>query len=166
MLVLQAMQSLPSDARLLIVGEGPLRQRIEEEIACRGLGGRVTVQPRVPSSQVPDVLRRLHAVVLPSLTTPRWKEQFGRVLVESMACGIPVVGSSSGEIPHVVGDAGLIVPEGDAGALAHALQRLHDDTQLRQELRARGRERVLERFTNARVAEMTHAVYVKASGQA
>ena len=57
--------------------------------------------------------------MLPSLTRPNWKEQFGRVLVEAMACGVPVVGSDSGEIPRVIGEAGLVVitnkqvPEGE-----------------------------------------------------
>ena len=71
----------------------------------------------MPSTEVPAVLRALDVLVLPSLTTPSWKEQFGRVLQEAMACAIPVVGSDSGEIPHVIGDAGLVTPEGDAAAL-------------------------------------------------
>ena len=58
--------------------------------------------------------------VLPSLTRPNWKEQFGRTLAEAMSCETPVIGSDSGEIPHVIGDAGLIFKEGDAQALAGA----------------------------------------------
>jgi glycosyltransferase involved in cell wall biosynthesis len=98
-------------------------------------------------------------LALPSLTTTSWKEQFGRVLQEAMACGIPVVGSDSGEIPHVIGDAGLVTPEGDAAALRDALRRLMDDAHLRHDLGHRGRARVLERFTHARVAAATVEVY-------
>ena len=64
--------------------------------------------PQIPSDQVAVEMRKLHALVLPSRTTPRWKEQFGRVLIEAMACGVPPVGSDSGEIPHVIDDAGLV----------------------------------------------------------
>jgi glycosyltransferase involved in cell wall biosynthesis len=76
-----------------------------------------------------------------------------------MACGIPVVGAHSGEIPSVIGDAGLVFPEGDSRALAAHLAGLARNPQLRAGLAARGRERVLERFTQARVASQTVAIY-------
>jgi glycosyltransferase involved in cell wall biosynthesis len=72
---------------------------------------------------------------------------------------VPVVGSDSGEIPHVIGNAGIVFPEDDAETLADCLQRLAVDPDLRFDLGARGRERVLARFTQARVAEQTVAVY-------
>ena len=71
----------------------------------------------VPSTEAPRYYREIDVLVLPSLTRPNWVEQFGRVLIEAMACGVAVVGSSSGEIPWVIGDAGVIFPEGDADAL-------------------------------------------------
>jgi glycosyltransferase involved in cell wall biosynthesis len=80
-------------------------------------------------------------LALPSLTTPRWAEQFGRVLVEAMSRGVPVVGSSSGAIPEVIGDAGLIFPEGDAMALATTIRRICDSAALRADLIARGLDR-------------------------
>jgi glycosyltransferase involved in cell wall biosynthesis len=134
------------------------------EVANRGLQGRVVVSNRLPSHDVPAILRSLHAVVLPSLTTRRWKEQFGRILIEAMACGVPVVGSTSGEIPDVIGDGGLVIPEGDPGALADALQRLYDDQELRTRLGQRGRERVLQRYTHLRIARLTHQAYVRILG--
>jgi glycosyltransferase involved in cell wall biosynthesis len=97
--------------------------------------------------------------VLSSITQPNWKEQFGRVLIEAMACGVPVVGSTCGEIPNVIGDAGLIVPESDPVALADALRRLQYDTTLRAGLSRKGRERVLTHFTQKRIAEETVRVY-------
>ena len=108
---------------------------------------------------MPQRLRELDALVLPARTQANWREQFGRVLVEAMACGVPVVGSTCGEIPGVIGDAGLVVPEGDVAALADALRRLRDDHQLRADLGGRGRARVLEHFTHAHVAQATVQVY-------
>ena len=79
--------------------------------------------------------------------------------MEAMACGVAVVGSTSAEIPHVIGDAGLVVPEGDATALREAIARLLDDRELREEFGRRGRQRVLDCYTNARIAEQTVGVY-------
>jgi glycosyltransferase involved in cell wall biosynthesis len=164
LLVLSALEALPRDTQLLMVGDGPLRAEVEREIEARGLQRRVTLLPRVPSDRMPDLVRRIHVSVLPSVTTPTWKEQFGRVLIEAMASGIPVVGSDSGEIPRVVGNAGLIVPEGDPAALARAVETLYTDTELRRALGARGRQRVLDCFTHAKIAERTVAAYVQALG--
>jgi len=83
------------------------------------------------------------------------------VLVEAMACGVPVVGSDSGEIPHVIGEAGLIFPEGDVVALRERLASLQGDAELRKELGRRGRQRVLARYTQAQVAIATFRVYQK-----
>ncbi len=108
---------------------------------------------------MPAIVAAWDALALPSRTRPNWKEQFGRILVEAMASGVPCVGSTSGEIPHVLGDAGLVVPEGEATALRAALARLQDDAALRQELAARGRAQAESRFTHARIAEQTYLVY-------
>jgi glycosyltransferase involved in cell wall biosynthesis len=97
--------------------------------------------------------------VLPSRSRPNWVEQFGRVLIEAMACGVPVVGSDCGEIPNVVGDAGLIFPEGDVEALRECLARLMREGDLWADLSRRGRERVLAHFTQAQIAAQTVAVY-------
>ncbi len=157
--LLEAAASLEGDFRLLLVGDGPLRQELAIAAQDKELGQRMEFKGNVPSEQMPQVLAEMDALVLPSLTTPRWKEQFGRVLIEAMACGVPVVGSSSGEIPQVIGDAGLVFPEGDAGALAAALGRLASDPKLRSELAQRGRGRVLAHYTQAKVAADTFQAY-------
>lgn len=157
--LIAALSELPADAHLTLIGDGELAPQIEAQIAERGLHGRVTRLPRVPSGQVADELRRLHVLVLPSRTTPRWKEQFGRVLIEAMACGVPPIGSDSGEIPHVIGDAGLIFPEGDVAALAAQVRRLMEQPALRAELAQRGRQRVLEHYTQRALARRYYAVY-------
>jgi glycosyltransferase involved in cell wall biosynthesis len=156
---LHAFAQLPADTKMIIVGDGPLRDALQEQIQRCSLGERVTILARVRSTEVPDLMRSVDVIVLPSLSTPSWVEQFGRVLIEAMACGVPVVGSDSGEIPNVIGDAGLVIPEGNVGALAAALRRLHDDATLSTDLSVRGRERVLQHFTHRRIAEATVRAY-------
>jgi glycosyltransferase involved in cell wall biosynthesis len=126
-------------SRLLLVGGGELEGELRDWAA--GQDGRVRVVSGVPHEQVPRYLAAMQLLVAPSLTTSRWREQFGRMLVEAMATGIAVIGSDSGEIPYVLGDAGVVTPEGDADALAQALGRLLADPAARAELGARGRAR-------------------------
>ena len=108
---------------------------------------------------MPAFYASLDALVLPSHTTPTWKEQFGRVLIEAMACETVVVGSDSGEIPQVIGAAGMIYPEGNPEALAERLAHLAGDPALRAQLAQQGRARVLAHFTQQCVAEATWQVY-------
>src|SRR5204862_1301969 len=112
-----------------------LEHKARHRAAQLGIAERITWEPSVTSMLVPERLRTFSVLVQPSLTRRNWKEQFGRAVMEAMACGVPVIGSSSGEIPHVLGDAGLVVPEGDAVALRDAIARLLADGALRAELR-------------------------------
>lgn len=155
--LLDALGQLGGEWRALIVGGGPEAERLQAQAAAHG--DRIMFRAQVPSTEMPALYPQVDVLVLPSLTRPNWKEQFGRVLVEAMACGVPVIGSDSGAIPDVIGDAGLITPEGDAAALAEALRRVRDEATLRAELAAYGRQRVLERFTHAQVAADTVEVY-------
>jgi glycosyltransferase involved in cell wall biosynthesis len=109
-------------------------------------------------------MREFDCLVLPSRSRPNWKEQFGRVLIEAMACGVPVVGSTCGEVPHVIGDAGLVFPENDAAALAAHLRALCGSAELRADLARRGRARVLAKYTQQQVAEATVAYYEETLG--
>jgi glycosyltransferase involved in cell wall biosynthesis len=97
-------------------------------------------------------LRTLDVLVLPSLTTVDWREQFGHVLIEAMASGVPVVGSDSGAIPEVIGEAGRVVPEGNPEALRSTLAQLQAHPAMCADLARRGRERVLACFTHERIA--------------
>jgi glycosyltransferase involved in cell wall biosynthesis len=157
--LVEAVTRLECDWRLELIGNGPFRADIESRAEALGVADRLVFRDQVPSGDIPATLRGLHTLVLPSVTRSFWKEQFGRALVEAMACGIPVVGSDSGEIPRVIGDGGVVTPEGDAAALAAALQRLLADEALRADLGQRGRARVLERFTHERIAEQTVGLY-------
>jgi glycosyltransferase involved in cell wall biosynthesis len=157
--LIEAACGLPGRWTIHLLGSGPDRARLQALAESIGVADRVLFAGQVPSSQVPARLSRLHALVLPSHTQPNWKEQFGRVLTEAMASGVPVVGSDSGEIPHVIGEAGLVYPERDVDALCAHLRSLSTDAALWKELARRGRERVLAHFTQAQVAAETVAVY-------
>ncbi|MGC8786067.1 MAG: glycosyltransferase, partial [Anaerolineae bacterium] len=104
--LLRAVSELPGNWRLRIVGDGPYRPALEALAKTLGIEGRVSFEPSIPSGEMPYFLNSLDVLVLPSLTRRNWKEQFGRVLVEAMACEVPVIGSSSGEIPHLIAEAG------------------------------------------------------------
>ncbi len=122
--VLLALHRSPAPVELLMLGDGPERAGLLARAAALGLAGRVhMMEPRGPDG-VAEFMSGLDALVLMSRTTRTWKEQFGRVIMEAHACGTPVIGSSSGSIPAVVGQGGWIVPEGDAPALAALLTEL------------------------------------------
>ncbi len=160
--LVEASAHLKGDWRLVFIGKGAVQPDLEAQVERLKLTGRVSFLPMVPSTEVAACMSGLDVFVLPSRTTSNWKEQFGRVLIESMACQVPVVGSDSGEIPHVIGEAGLVFPEGDALALAAQLQKLSDSTPLRKELAAKGLERVTQNYTQLQIARQHLKLYHKA----
>ncbi len=157
--LIEALVGLPEHVRLRLVGDGSVRPQVEQRARELGVAARVELRPAVGSIEVPAVLRDLDVLVLPSRTLSNWKEQFGRILIEAMSCGVPVVGSSSGEIPNVVGDGGLIFPEGDIAALRETLLRLIDDATLCEDLGEQGRARVLKHYTQSALARRYYAIY-------
>ena len=158
-LLLRAAAGLGGEWRLRILGSGPEQSRLRALAGESAVSDRVEFLPAVPHEGVAAFLRTLDVLVLPSLTTRSWAEQFGHVLIEAMSAETPVVASNSGAIPEVVGEAGLLFPEGDVSALKAALARLRDDPDLSGALGERGRKRVLERFTWDRIAGKTLALY-------
>lgn len=153
--LLEALSFLKGNWQCLLVGEGPLRKKWLAQAGHMGMRERVVWVPTVPHKAVSEYINAMDVLVLPSLTTSRWKEQFGHVLIEAMACGVPVIGSDSGAIPEVIGDAGLIVPEGEPMALARAIDQLRSSEPQRLALGQRGRERVLSLYTNERICHQT-----------
>lgn len=158
-LIIRAAARLQGDWRLVFLGSGPEEERLNELAGLYNMGPNVRFAGSLASTEMPAYYRMLDAFILPSLTQKNWKEQFGRVLIEAMACGVPVIGSDSGAIPEVIGPAGLVFAEGDVDALAVHIQRLMNDPSLRQELSKAGRRRVLSRFTQKKIAEDTVHVY-------
>lgn len=153
--LLDALTALNIDWQCLLVGDGPIRAEWLKQARNRGLDRRIVWMPTISHTKVPDYINTMDVLVLPSLTTLRWKEQFGHVLIEAMACRVPVIGSNSGAIPEVIGDAGIIVPEGDPNALAQAIEQLYMSKSKRVTLGLKGRERVLSHFTNEQIAQKT-----------
>jgi glycosyltransferase involved in cell wall biosynthesis len=164
--LLHALRDLGGAWQADLLGSGPAQARLAELAQHLQIADRVRFLAWLPSAQTVDYYRSLDALVLPSRSRSNWKEQFGRVLVEAMACGVPVVGSTCGEIPNVIGQAGLVFPEGDAAALRDHLRALQNDRSLRRDLAQRGRQRVLDRFTQEQVARQTYEVYCQISRRA
>ncbi len=149
---------------LVLMGGGPLKDELMDAARADGLTNRLRMPGVIHNTELPAYLNALDIFVLASETRSNWREQFGRVLVEAMSCGVPVIGSDSGEIPTVVGDAGLIFPEGDSRQLASSLTMLFDG-QLRAELARKGRERVLRTFSLETVATQHYSIYQAMSGE-
>lgn len=158
-LLLRACAGLKGNWRLDLIGEGEERGGLERLAQDLGVRDRIAFRGRVASTEVPGVLPSFDVIVLPSRTRPNWREQFGRILMEAMACCVPVIGSSSGEIPQVIGEAGLVFPENDSDALAAHLARLQGDPEFRKELGRLGRARVLSHFSHRTIAERTIGVF-------
>jgi len=157
--LLRAAAGMPGIWRLHIAGDGPSRPSLMQLARDCGIADRVFFDGPVSSLEMPTYLQQLDVLVLSSRTMPNWKEQFGRVLIEAMACETAVIGSNSGEIPNVIGDAGLIFEEEDVDALRAHLIRLMQQVGLRETLGQAGRMRVLRSYTQSQIAAQTVAAY-------
>ncbi|NBB82812.1 MAG: glycosyltransferase [Alphaproteobacteria bacterium] len=156
-------QSTPST--LLLAGGGADEARFRQQAERLGLGDRVRFLGGLPLHELPGWINALDVLVLPSRTTASWLEQYGRVIIEAHACGVPVIGSDSGAIPEVVGAGGRIVPERNPAALAAALDELAADPAAAREMGRLGRERALAACSWQRVAERMHEIYTRLTGQ-
>ncbi len=151
-ILLAALVGTEFDFQLLMVGRGPLEQDIRNFAAEHQWGDRLKIVSGVGHGDIARYQNCMDVMVVPSMTRPLWKEQFGHVIIEAMACEVPVIGSNSAEVPRVIGDAGIVTPEGDSGALRAALNRLAASPELRQQLGQAGRQRVLANYTHAEIA--------------
>ena len=147
--------------KCLLLGRGPLLLQVKQQAEAAGISDRLIWVESVPHDDVPRYINLMTTLVLPSeatyqfktLTSVGWKEQFGHVLIEAMACQIPVIGSDSGEIPHVIGETGLVFPEGKAEILADCLRKLIEQPDVRHDLAKRGYDRAMTHYTNQALAE-------------
>jgi len=138
--------------KLVLAGSGPERDKLVELVERIGLRDRV-VFTRFDYDEMPKAYRAADVFALASTARPGWLEQFGYVLPEAMASGLPVVATESGSIPEVVGDVGLIVPPSDFLGLATAFKRLVLDPELREELGLFARSFAEQRYDGRIVAE-------------
>jgi len=144
----------------LLLGRGPLQSVLMEKAVEWGIKEQLIWVESVPHDEVPSYINVMDTLVLPSetntqfktLTAVGWKEQFGHVLIEAMASKVPVIGSDSGEIPYVIGDAGLVFPEGDVSALQNCLVSLMEQPELAAKLGHLGYERAMSQYTNQALA--------------
>jgi glycosyltransferase involved in cell wall biosynthesis len=158
--LLRAFQQLHKDTILIIVGEGHLKEEIQTFINTNKLENNVMLTGPLSHKTMPEYYRLMDVCVLPSETKMHWKESFGRTLVEAMACGIPVIGSSSGAIPDTIGNAGLIFPEGDSNSLMALIRKVLKDKDLRTQLREAGLARAQE-FSWEKIAQKNHQAYLE-----
>ena len=117
---------------------------------AHGKGGLID---QFKHDDMPRYVGAMEMLVAPSQTTPSWKEQFGRMVIEAFACGVPVIGSDSGEIPRVIDDAGIVVGESDVDGWTKAIEHLLGDVKTRERLAERGLERCRENYSVERIAE-------------
>jgi glycosyltransferase involved in cell wall biosynthesis len=148
--LMAALAAATTPWRALFVGGGPELRALQS--FARKHPGRVAIATDVAHDAVPAYLNAMDVLCAPSQTTVAWREQFGRMLIEAMACGVAVAASDSGEIPHVVKYAGLLLPEQDVAAWTEGLSRLLSSTGMRADLAYKGRERAHQEFAWPRVA--------------
>ena len=149
---------------LVLAGDGPQSAELHARAAEPDLAGRVEFAGSLSGAELTAFYRSLDVLAVPSVAAPGWLEQFGRVAVEAMAQGVPVVVSDSGALPEVVADAGLVVPPGDAAALTAALHRVRDEEGLAERLSRDGRDRA-GRYTWEAIAEQYRELYAAALGR-
>jgi glycosyltransferase involved in cell wall biosynthesis len=162
----RALAALGDPATLAVVGVGPSRPALEDLARTLGVGASTRfLGPRDPDG-IAEFLSAIDVLVVPSRSSPVWAEQFGRVIVEAMGCGTPVIGSSSGAIPEVMGQAGLLFPEDDAAALTERLRELRASAARRDELARLGREWTVSAHSPTRRAAETVEFYHRLLGLA
>lgn len=166
-------QSLSRSWKLLLLGRGELKEQLQQLATDLGIAKRIIWIESVPHADVPRYINLMDTLILPSETTYQfktlsavgWKEQFGHVIIEAMACRVPVIGSDSGEIPHVIQQDGLVFPEGDADALYEKIGLLINQPDTQHELAEKGYQRAMREYTNRALATKQLDFY-KTLGQA
>lgn len=150
--LIDALTAVHGAWRLLIAGTGPVQEAAEARAQRAGLASRIEWLGAVPRSQVADLWEQVDVIIAPSVSTANWVEPTGTVVVEAMAHGVAPVVSRSGALPEVVGGAGMVVDEGDVGALTRALQGFTEVPARCREIGAVARARALQEFTDAAIA--------------
>lgn len=147
--------------RILICGSGLIEAELRQLSQKQGVADWMIWHGAVRHEQVPEVISQFDVLVLPSRTTPEWKEQFGHVLIEAMAMGVPVVGSNSGEIPNVIGRSDLVFREENTQELASILARLILEPRWYEEIRNYCLHRVNQMYSHDQIATRLSILWQK-----
>jgi glycosyltransferase involved in cell wall biosynthesis len=165
--LIDALHRLPKSipAKLLILGEGTERARLEAQVHDLGLDGRVSMPGRVPEPELHRAFHEAHVMVLPSIVDARGDtEGLGVVLLEGMSYRIPVIGSAIGGITDIItdGETGLLVPPEDAAAIAAAIEKVATDPAYAGRIALAGNRVVRERFGWDAIIEAWRECYAAA----
>ncbi len=152
-----ALHSLPGRWRCMFLGKGPEQDNVLNILKSNA--SRVIMPGIIPLERMPDYMSAADVLVLPSQTHVNCKEQFGLVLAQAMACGVPVIGSSSGSIAEVIGGAGLVVAEREPASLAQAIQLMMEHEVLQHHFAKAGLERVRQKYDAGVLASQTCTLF-------
>jgi glycosyltransferase involved in cell wall biosynthesis len=144
------------EVRAVVVGAGPEEERLEAHASDLGVIDLIEWRQSVPYPEMPELYARASAFVLASLPTVMWEEQFGMVLAEALATGVPVLASSSGAIPEVLAGAGTLFPPGDWPRLAELLDRLTSEPPRRER-----HDELVRRYSAEAAAERLRDAYAR-----
>ncbi len=157
-LLIQAIKDLP-DYRLHLIGSGEDENRFKLLARKLDVYKRIEWSSSIPEEQIPAALKQLDVLVLPSRATPGWQEQLGRVLIEAMAMGVPVIGANTGAISEVIGDAGWLFETENPAHLLKQIKHVRDHKETTARCVEIGRQRVNTRFTWPVFAQQLHSFY-------
>ncbi len=155
--LLKALQMLKATKwKAVFIGAGPMERDVDDAADTGSKEKKVIRLDYVPHHDVPGYLAAMDLLIIPSETQPNWKEQFGRVIIEALACGTPVVGSDSGEIPNLIDSTGggVTFPEGNASELASCIDQLLEDKPKLRSYAEHGRRTVLSRYAIRQCAKI------------
>ncbi|MEA5572964.1 hormogonium polysaccharide biosynthesis glycosyltransferase HpsO [Calothrix sp. UHCC 0171] len=166
--LIDALSSIKNkDWKCLLLGRGELKDELMKKAIAHNIQDRIIIVESVGHHEVAQYINLMSTLVLPSETTYKfktltsvgWKEQFGHVIIEAMGCQVPVIGSDSGEIPHVIENTGMVFPEGNAEALANCLIQLMENPELAHNLGQLGYAKAMSKYTNKALAKQQLEFY-------
>lgn len=157
--LLKATAPLDDDIALLLVGDGPIKPEIENLARESNIKNRVIIVNSLSNSEMSLYINCMDVLVLPSRDCKYWKEQLGKVILEAMACEVPVVGSDSGEIPYVINDSGMIFKSGNYLELRDKISLIKSNGNDIQQLIRKAKERVHAIYSWKTIAKNLHNLY-------
>lgn len=160
LLLIEALAKVKHDFKLIVIGGGRAEPKMNELISKYSLESGVQHLGYVPHRELPEYYSAVDCVVVPTITTSGCKEQFGRVIVEAMACGTPVIGSTSGAIPSVIGETGLVFEDNNVDDLTEKITNMITSPELHQHYSEVVRKRVINNYSLDKFAQNCVSIYL------